>query len=151
VSAASPRPWVHGDRGGHARLGRAAFERYRADVAALDGVIADAGLTEFQTSYRGRRAVALGEVVSSNYFAVLVVPAHVGRLPTPDDDRARNPVIALGYSYWTRAFNADPSIIGETLVVNGRPQTIAGVRRTGSLESLWEQRRIFMRRSDPDF
>ena len=110
---------------------RAAFERYSAAVDALDGVIADAGLVEFQISYRGRRATALGEVVSSNYFAVLGVPAHVGRLPTPDDDQARNPVIALGYSYWARAFNADPSIIGETLVVNGRPQTIVGVAREG--------------------
>ncbi len=110
---------------------RAAFEQYSAQHDVLSGVLADAGLFEFQTLHRGQPMAALGEVVSANFFSVLGVQPRVGRLLSPDNDQAGRAGIVLSSAYWTRAFAADPSVVGETIVVNGAPHTIVGVAPTG--------------------
>ena len=42
-----------------------------------------------------------------------------------------NPVVVLSFSYWQRRFGADPSIVNQSLLVNGRPFTILGVAPPG--------------------
>jgi predicted permease len=72
-------------------------------------------------------------VVSGNYFEVLGVTPQVGRLLTPDDDRAPGGsfVIVLSDRLWRRRFDADPAIAGKTVVLNGAPFTIVGVAPPG--------------------
>jgi putative ABC transport system permease protein len=74
-----------------------------------------------------------GEVVSGTYFSVLGVRAAAGRLFTEDDDRAPggHPVAVLSHSFWASRFGADPSAIGRSMTVNGRPYTIVGVTAPG--------------------
>ena len=36
-------------------------------------------------------------------------------------------MIVLGYSYWMRRFNGDPSVVGKSVNLNGQPVTIIGV------------------------
>jgi predicted permease len=38
-----------------------------------------------------------------------------------------DPVAVLGYSTWQRRFGGDPSAVGRTVMVNGRPCTVVGV------------------------
>jgi predicted permease len=106
---------------------RAAFDRYSTEHTVLGGVLADAGLAEYQTSYNGVPATARGEVVSANYFSVLGVRPSQGRLLAVDDDAARGSVVVLSHDYWTRAFGADTSVVGRTLIVGGKAETIVGV------------------------
>lgn len=67
--------------------------------------------------------------VTSNYFSMLGVPPAMGRVfqpsatPRPGDD----PSIVLGHGFWQRRFNADPSVIGRTVQINGKPFAVAGV------------------------
>jgi len=70
-----------------------------------------------------------GEIISGNYFDVLGVKPHLGRLITPDDDKTLggHPVAVLGYDYWKTRFSADPSILGKDLLVNNIKLTIIGV------------------------
>jgi len=47
--------------------------------------------------------------VSGDYFRTLGVPAWIGRVLTPDDDRrggASAPVAVLSYGFWQRAYAA---------------------------------------------
>jgi putative ABC transport system permease protein len=76
---------------------------------------------------------ARGRLVSGNYFAVLGVPALIGRPITVDDDRVANgaPVIVLSHTYWQRRFAGDPRVIGRTMTVNRTPFTIIGVTPPG--------------------
>jgi predicted permease len=76
---------------------------------------------------------ALGELVSGNFFEVLGVKPHVGRLFTPSDDVApgAHPVVVLSYRYWQRRFGGDPSIVGKTLRLTGYPMTVIGVTPPG--------------------
>ncbi|HJR60289.1 MAG TPA: ABC transporter permease [Vicinamibacterales bacterium] len=67
-----------------------------------------------------------------DFFDVLGVPASVGREFTAEDDqRGAAPVAVLGDRYWRRAFNADSSVIGRTIVVAGKPVAVVGVLARG--------------------
>ena len=57
----------------------------------------------------------------------------VGRLITPDDDRApgESHVVVLGYTYWQTRFGGDPAVVGQPLIVNGQTMTIVGVAPKG--------------------
>jgi len=69
------------------------------------------------------------ELVSGNYFQVLGLQPALGRLLTPQDDTAKgaNPQLVLSYAYWKSHFAGSPSVIGQTVRVNGHPFTIVGV------------------------
>ena len=75
-----------------------------------------------------RSRMALGEVVSGNYFQVLGVGAALGRTLLPDDDRAGAArVTVISHAVWVRDFARDPAALGRTLLIHGQPYTIVGV------------------------
>jgi predicted permease len=64
---------------------------------------------------------------ASNFFGV---PALIGRglLPSDaSDDRDPQPVIVLGYKFWQRRFNGDPTILGKTIQLDHKPYNVVGV------------------------
>ena len=70
--------------------------------------------------------------VSSNYFRMLGVRAHLGRLLEPGDDQPGAPIVmTMSYAAWRDTFNADPSLVGKTFFVGGSPVTLAGVAAPG--------------------
>jgi predicted permease len=61
-------------------------------------------------------------------FEVLGVPPQLGRFPTADEDRPRGaPVLLLSDTLWRTMFNANPSIVGNTVQMNGAPWEVIGV------------------------
>jgi len=83
--------------------------------------------------WQGRSERASGDLVSGNYFDVLGVRPVIGRLLNAADDKTpgAHPVAVLSHGYWQRRFGGDPSVLGQTLVVNGHPMTIVGVAAQG--------------------
>ena len=52
----------------------------------------------------------------------------LGRLLLPEEDKPGKPDVAiLTQRAWRRLFNADPAIVGKTIVLNGNPFVVAGV------------------------
>ena len=84
-------------------------------------------------SFAGRAERIHGELVSGNYFSVLGVNAVLGRTFTPDDDRIPDgePLAVLSYSFWKQRFGGDPSVLGQTLLLNNHQMTIVGVAQPG--------------------
>lgn len=84
-------------------------------------------------SFHGETLSGEGLVVSGGYFPALGLRPSLGRLLTPDDDRegGANDVVVLSHRYWTLRFGADPSVLNDTLTVNGVPMTIVGVAARG--------------------
>jgi predicted permease len=84
-------------------------------------------------SARGQTQDGEGMLVSGSYFPVLGLTPRIGRLLTPDDDRApgESHVVVLGYTYWQTRFGADPAVLGQPLIVNGQTMTIVGVAPKG--------------------
>jgi hypothetical protein len=75
-----------------------------------------------------RSRLAIGEVVTGNYFTLLGVNALRGRTILSDDDRADAPRVAVvSQRYWMRELAGAPDAIGRTLRIRGNPYTIVGV------------------------
>lgn len=72
-------------------------------------------------------------LVSGNYFDVLGVLPHSGRLLSPSDDRFKNqhPVAVLQYDFWKNRFAGRTEIIGSKIQLNGAPFTVIGVAAPG--------------------
>jgi putative ABC transport system permease protein len=79
--------------------------------------------------------------VTENLFATLGVPPLLGRTflpeeigrPSSDGDiqQNSNTVVILSYGLWQRRFNADPSVIGQTVKVEGDVCSVIGVMPEG--------------------
>jgi predicted permease len=66
--------------------------------------------------------------VTAEFFAVMGVPARMGRIINEADDApGADPVAVLSYELWQRAFGADQGILGTTYTIDGRQRTIVGV------------------------
>lgn len=75
-----------------------------------------------------RSRIALGQIVTSNYFTMLGVQPVLGRLLVPADDApgaAR--VIVLSHRMWQREFGGDAAIVGKNVTLRGMPYSIVGV------------------------
>jgi predicted permease len=97
------------------------------DIAALRSGASRLSVRRAQTE-GGAAARASGHLVSGNYFSVLGVHALRGRVLTPDDDKPNAPPVAvMSYRYWEQELNSDPSVVGQTFIINGTNFTIAGI------------------------
>jgi predicted permease len=70
-----------------------------------------------------------GMLVSGSYFEMLGVRAALGRTFGPEDDRVpgKHPVLVLSDACWRTTFNADPTVVGRAVRINGMPFTVLGV------------------------
>src|SRR5262245_7869819 len=78
--------------------------------------------------------IVTGMYVVGKFFDVLGVRPAIGRLIGPEDDRVGTPdvsVAVISWPYWRSRFNADPGVLGRTLMVAGVPATIIGVTPRG--------------------
>jgi predicted permease len=101
---------------------------YRAEGHAFSDIgafyITFAGL-----SADGRADRLTACFVTSNLFSMLGVGPAEGRviLPSDGDTPGTGSIVVLGHSYWLKRFAGDRSVVGRSVMVNGRPFTVAGV------------------------
>ena len=83
---------------------------YTSDVATLSG--------------RGAPELIYGAVVPANFFAVLGSTAAVGQVfSASQSDR----LVVLSYALWQNQFGGSPTIIGQSITLNGSAFTMTGV------------------------
>src|SRR5436190_14531051 len=84
-------------------------------------------------AYHGQTLNGQGTLVSGSYFPVLGLQPALGRLLTMEDDRniGGHPVTVLSHDYWTTVLGANPSVLNDTIIVNGHALTIVGVGPRG--------------------
>ncbi len=71
-----------------------------------------------------------GTLFTSNAFNFFGVPPLLGRGLVPSDaidGQDPQPVVVLGYKFWQRHFNSDPSVLGKTMQLTKKNYTIVGV------------------------
>ena len=70
----------------------------------------------------------VGAVASSGLFGVMGIQPAIGRVFSAADDRPDAARVALvSERLWRSRFNADPALVGRTVVLNNEPHTIVGV------------------------
>src|SRR5262245_427324 len=70
--------------------------------------------------------------VTAQFFPILGVSPLIGRTFTDEENAdPRSAVVILGYDYWQRRFGGDSGVVGRTIQLNARPQTVVGVMPQG--------------------
>ena len=112
------------------------YKDLRDQAAAPNGVfsgLAARASSAISLASRGQTERATADLVSGNYFDVLVVRPALGRTLQSEDTVAEggNPVLMLGYGYWQKNFGGDPRVLNESVLVNNQAMTIVGVVQRG--------------------
>src|SRR5438093_2393461 len=74
----------------------------------------------------------IAQIVTADFFPILGVSPLIGRTFTGEENRdPQSNVVILGYELWKRRFGGDPAIVGRTIQLNARPNTVVGVMPPG--------------------
>ena len=111
-------------------LSAAEYHDLQSDVRSFSSI---GGYNETDRTIGGDgrpERVAVAYATASLFPTLGVVPV-AGRTYNADEDQVGGPqVIVLGHALWSRRFNADPRVIGTSVVVDGVPRTVLGVLPT---------------------
>ncbi len=97
----------------------------RAQAKSFSGVAAYYALLPASIGGAGDPERVWGQSTTTNFFSVAQLPMTLGR--GFSDAEERSPVVVLGYALWQRRFNADPAIVGKSILLSGHPYTVVGV------------------------
>jgi len=101
------------------------FRDWAEQSRTFAGMAAFVGSAATITSPDGLAEQVPSQSVTLAFFDVLGVTPIVGRTFLPTDDET--PVIVLSEAFWRSRFGGDPAIVGRSVVIGGRPQTVIGV------------------------
>lgn len=118
--------------GSNDQISAATYEYLRDNAQSIiaGGLVHDAG--GILTIGSGQAQKARLEAVTSSWFTTLDVQPFLGRAFGPDADKPGGPnEVVLSYSFWQNAMHGDRNVLGKTLMLNARSQTIVGVMPKG--------------------
>src|SRR6266481_4629552 len=69
--------------------------------------------------------------LNSQMFPTLGVQPILGRVFTPQEDNARQPVAVISYALWTDHYNRDPHVLGASIMLDRKPYSLIGVMPRG--------------------
>jgi len=124
----------NGGRGGFSQVSFPNYLDVRNRVTTLEAVYAYQPVAQPMSLGAAAGAEPIsGGFVSANYFAVLGVRPAIGRLldERDGDQPGRSHVVVLSHHFWTRRFQADPAIVGQSLTINNESYTVVGVAPEG--------------------
>src|SRR6266566_4145278 len=79
-------------------------------------------------SYKNNPQRYTGAYITEDLFKIIGVSPIMGRDFTADDNKPGTEKVAiLSHEIWKRDFNGDPSIVGQSVRINGKAATIIGV------------------------
>jgi len=117
------------------RLGELTRGEYQELARRLPGLEATAAYSQyffFVTADGTGTYTEAGAEVSAGFFELLGVRPLLGRTLVPADETPGQPRVGLiSEGLWHTLFGADPTALGETLIVNREPVTIVGVMPAG--------------------
>lgn len=111
-----------------------AWQQIRQQVALFAGATAWS-FSRFDLASGGEARFVEGLWADGNFFAVLGVPASIGRTFSIADDRPNGgpdgPVTVISHDHWRHRYDAAADIVGRVVHLNGVAFTIIGVTPEG--------------------
>ena len=108
------------------------YHRIRDQQQAFSSMMAWGTFT-FDLAGGGEQKPADGLWVSGNFFETLGVQPALGRLISPADDvrGCGAPGVVISHGFWQRHYGGSPSVVGQTILLDGHRFDIIGVARKG--------------------
>jgi hypothetical protein len=107
-------------------MNRDEFDWWRTRTKTLSHMAAAINDTKTMITAEGTVRLS-GARVSPALFEMLGVRPLLGRALNPDEERAEAGAIVISSSTWRRYFGSDGSVVGRTMVLDGRSYVIVGV------------------------
>ena len=83
---------------------------------------------EFNLTGKGEASRLYGASVSANFFSILDAKPAMGRVfVTGEDHPGDDNVVILSHTLWQDVFASDPSVVGQSIALNGQNRQIVGV------------------------
>ncbi len=101
------------------------YQELRDHAKSFSGVAAYYELIPASVGGIGEPERVWGQGVTANYFSVTQLPMQLGRGFADGEDNA--PEVVIGSALWRRRFNADPQIVGKSILISGHAYTVVGV------------------------
>jgi predicted permease len=124
------RPRASSESKRYSVWGRPQIAYFRAQNRSF----ADLGAFESEPSFISWNHDGLGEsvlslFVSGNFFDLCGIRPAMGRFFIPAEDRTpgTHPVVVISHAFWQKRLDADPQVVGRTLMINGSALTVIGV------------------------
>src|SRR5882672_7332953 len=112
-------------------LGPSQFLRWGDRATAFDGMAAMAETRANLTS-GGEPEEVIVQNVTARFFPILGVSPMLGRtFSDAENADPQSSVVILEHDFWRRRFGGDPAVVGRTIQLNARPQTVVGVMPPG--------------------
>jgi predicted permease len=126
--------WAYGPgAAGHDQASPLAYPRFEL-IRAQQDVFEDLGATaydDFTLTGRGDPAQIAGTYVSAGFLPTMGVRPLEGRLFLPGEDLQGGPhIVIVSRTFWQKYCGSDPSLVGQSLVLNGAPYTVVGIVET---------------------
>ena len=118
---------IERERTGMAVTG-AGWEALKGQSASVDAAVYG-GLTSPVSLVTPSHTISVEpQRVSAGYFRVLGVPPAMGREFTAEEDVVGGPALAiLSDRLWHSAFNGDPAVVGQSVMLKAEPHVVIGV------------------------
>ena len=117
----------HAPHGAGTNHGRATYLTYRENQEAFEAIGAW-DPTEVSITGRGDPERVQALLVSAATLPLLRVQPAIGRFFSAEDDTPGNPLrVVLTHGYWQRRFGGAANVVGQPLVIDGRPGEVIGV------------------------
>ena len=103
------------------------FEHWRMENHSFEAM-AGFETAPFTLTGRGQAIVTQAAMVTSEFFQLTAARPLMGRLLNASDSDPQAPAaVVVTDAFWTKMLDADPNIIGKTLILNNNTYTIVGV------------------------
>ena len=108
------------------------FTDYRQQTTSFEEIAGYDDLSANLTPQAGEPERVEALVVTPELFSVLRVTPFAGRVFLPEEaQEGHDDVVLISHGLWRRRFGADSTIVGQTVIVNGRNHTIIGIMPEG--------------------
>jgi predicted permease len=124
------------DEGGWGLFSYGLYQHFVANTPQFEQIAAfQANQPEVSVRRAGSQDAAEtfpSEFVSGNYFSTFGIQPFAGRMLTPQDDTiGAPPALVMSYRGWQERYGLDPTLIGSSVMVNGKPFTVVGITPPG--------------------
>jgi predicted permease len=105
------------------------YQDLREQAKTFSGIAAYYDLLPASIGGPGEPERVWGQAVTANFFNVAALRMEMGRGFTAEEEHLR--AVVISDRLWHRRFNADPNVIGKSVLLSGRPFTVVGVAPRG--------------------
>jgi putative ABC transport system permease protein len=105
------------------------FQDFRREARSFSEMAAYVDIPRgFNLTGEGEVERIEARLATSGLFPLLGIQPVAGRTFTPEEDKpGAAPVVLLNHRLWQNRFGSDPTVVGRTLMLDGRGYTVAGV------------------------